>query len=117
MEPVVNPYFDQTIRRIYDAGANLATPEMEALAPADMLWERFASGCEDEPRPEGVVRFCNHERSGSITAFIDFTIVPWIKENGEVWLLPVFDDEEYISWDLFFVVGTEAEVLEKLKAI
>lgn len=117
MKPVSCPYYDQTIRRIYDAGANLATSEMADLGPAQTLWERFGSGGEHEPRPEGLVRFCNHERSQPITVFIDFTIEKWIKESGEVWLLPVFDDEEYVSWDFFFMVGTEEEVLEKLKGM
>ena len=118
MKPVTDMHYDQVIRRIYDAGANLATSEMADLAPAQAMWEIYGSGCDDEQRPEGIIRLYTHARSEMIEVFIDYTIRKWIGEQkGDVWLLPVFDDEEYVSWDFFFMVGTREEVIKKLKKL
>jgi len=106
-------HFGQTIRRIYDRGANLATPEMVALWDP-ISWDELQNGTYKQPLY--VEDFHWHERSGPIEMVIDNEIAEWIKEQGEVWLMPVEDDEEYVSWDFYFVVGTEAEVLNKLKA-
>jgi hypothetical protein len=105
-------HYSTTLRRIYDRGANLATPEMADLWPAKEIWQG------DREVPEFAHQRSNHERSHPVEVYIDFPLAEWIKEqDGEVWLMPVFDDEEYVSWEFIFVVGTEEEVLEKLKGM
>jgi hypothetical protein len=105
-------HYSVTLRRIYDRGANLATPEMAALWPGETTKER----CEGTWKPPACAHpFENHERSQPVEAFIDFTLAEWIEKKGEVWLMPVFDDKEYVSWDFYFVVGTEEQVLEQLR--
>jgi len=95
-------HFGQTIRRIYDRGANLATPEMVARWVSPTFEERMNGTYEP---PSYVKHFQWHERGGPIEMVIDGTLAAWIKEQGEVWLMPVTDDEEYVSWDFYFVVG------------
>jgi len=114
----VNGHYAQTIRRIYDAGATLATPEIMRHCPNKLINCPF--GTSEKFENHGFVVMDNHERTKPIEAFIDCEVTKFIKsqkEGGTIWLMPVFDDQEYIGWTFVFFVGDEETVIRELEKL
>jgi len=123
-------YYLKHIRELVEGGFKMATPEM--ATEYDKLWYRH-NDCfpwvEDrkstypsirKTKPTlGMFHYGTHDRSegiyDAITSLVGIHKVDI--EAGKAWLMPVFDDEEYVSWEFDIVVGTEAEVLALVKAV
>jgi hypothetical protein len=116
-------YYLSVLRSAYNAGVDLATPEMAAIWPYDN-WDAYyglAEICETKGPVGGIIWLENHERTKPIEDFIRHNLTEWVEERltemegeGGVWLMPVFDDEEYVSWNFFFMLGTEEAVVDAL---
>lgn len=116
--PEIKDWYTNQITRLYNLGFNLATDQMidlyESLDP-DELW--------DVSLPyEKITAFrqwhamCTHDRSQHVDQATNQLAEHFSKEikKGEAWLLPVYDDEEYVLWIFEVAVGSEKEVVRQL---
>ncbi len=119
-------YFLHVLEMFHHIGFRYATPEMEKLwssVPEDIIdydWQ--------EQTPDGLLYIGHHARDGdldelierlpSMREFRDFMQGNTIPQDGfNIWLMPVSDDKEYISFDFFFMPGCENTVLRRLRIL
>jgi hypothetical protein len=60
--------------------------------------------------------FESHDRSRPIETFIEH-ILPTKIDFEEYWLLPVFDDNEYVSWTFIFVPKDLTKIMEGIELV
>ena len=116
-------YYKSVINALRNAGFKLADDEMAeiyskfAFADGYPYWhdDLPASIRSTEKNKYGFYSYSNHERSGGILGAILY--LSELHEGQEAWLMPVFDDGEYISFCFDIAIGPREEVLETLKKL
>lgn len=117
-------FYVDIIRRLRDAGFQLATPEMAAVylgnpdsTLVSMLeMESYRNLCKMvEVKGTGIFGYHTHCRSEDIFGAILNCCVHFKAYKDPVWVLPPTDDEEMISNMFVFVVGEDA--LDKIRKL
>lgn len=118
------PWYDRHIRELVLAGFKLATAEMETLYEQmmgehgyELRQSTYPQISETKPNQYGLYAYGTHDRSEQIDDAI--TALAELHKSDiaadKAWLMPVLDDDEYVSWEFDIAVGTEQEVLETLR--
>lgn len=130
-------YYLRRIRELVEGGFKLATPAHAALfeklafevpeGPDSKYtycpWSDFRPNTtsiqKTEPKYGGLFSYSTHDRSERIEEAVESLLEVHKKaiKKGQAWLMPVYDDKEYIGWDFDIVEGTEDEVTAKLEKI
>lgn len=120
----LNNYYGRVIRNMAD-GLNLATPEMtKAYTPnlpgvegeaGEMFYvlEACASSAPEGKQIGPAVVMENHERSNPIDVIVQILTDKY--RGKQAWLMPVADNQEYVSWTFVIIEGKEEEILSKIE--
>lgn len=127
-------HYVKKIRSLAEAGFRLATPAIAtAYASAGMRDYNEELGCvpaaeylgcndtyikRKPPNEFGFYSYSTHDRSEHVDEAIDALAALHSADIDaeRAWLLPVYDNDEYTSWDFDVAVGTEEEVVALLIA-
>lgn len=121
-------YWDRVVHLLLDEGAQPLPAEHVEVEEAledlrktcyskDLNMEEFLEGLLGEGKfAFGWVLFENHERTMPISDFITEDLPARIVFKN-YWLLPVFDDQEWISWTFIFVPKDVKKVMEAIKIV
>ena len=137
VKPGTFDFYTQRIHELVLAGFKLADAEMEELYTKlvgeydneTYCWPYFEDRSSTYPairqtKPQGfnglpvdggvgVFAYGTHDRAERVEEAIIH--MGYLHLNDEAWVMPVMDDEEYVSWDFDVIVGSREEVIETLR--
>jgi hypothetical protein len=128
------PWFQRHIRDLNEAGFQLADADMET-AYCDLVgsyseeygcWLYYESEDRKSTYPQitrttpnryGFFAYGTHDRSENIQDAIDKMAELHADDikASRAWLMPVLDDDEYVSWEFDIAIGTKEDVVAMIK--